>query len=49
MIHAEHIDVGYLQDHPLDDRCLDFRLPVEPVIFGVGGNKEAALRSAYYL
>ena len=47
MIHAEHIDVGYLQDHPLDDPL--GTSSGAGVIFGAtGGVMEAALRSAYY-
>lgn len=47
MIHAEHIDVGYLQDHPLDDPL--GTASGAGVIFGAtGGVMEAALRSAYY-
>lgn len=47
MIKAEHIDVRYLQDVPLDDPL--GRASGAGVIFGAsGGVMEAALRSAYY-
>ena len=47
MIHAEHIDVSYLQDIPLDDPL--GTASGAGVIFGAtGGVMEAALRSAYY-